>query len=445
MEESGLPSLIEYLRRRADLLFLLLLAFYLWATITSLNLVSASLGAQFGGVRTAIPGIISLACFLPVFTLADFSFGYIVGVVFYGTIAGFIWLSYFTEFEYDHDTARWSSVLALTTFLLCPLFQMWTVRRAFKISIETMDKALTGALVAAVMVLIADIQFGFTIVGMDEAQRLRASVQRPVFLNYVTNNFIHAVLPFAFAFFAQRGHWLKAGTCLIIVASFYPALLNKTVLFAPLWLIYIFLIFRAVAPKRAWVLCLLAPLLLGLILNTAGESTGKLSVFYLINERFFAIPSIALDRYAHFFTSNPHTYFCQINVVRWLTGCPYSKELGSIFADHYRLGNLNASLFATEGAASVGFSWTPIVTLVCGAVLSIGNSVSRHLSPTFVATSSAIAVQALMNVPLSIALLTDGVGTLFILWYLCPDGIRSDQYFSESVMMGAERLPRRVT
>lgn len=324
MEKSGLPSLIEYLRRRADLLFLLLLAFYLWATITSLNLVSASLGAQFGGVRAAIPGIISLACFLPFFALADFSFGYIVGIVFYGTIAGFIWLSYFTEFEYDHDIARWSSGLALTTFLLCPLFQMWTVPRAFKISIETMDKALMGALVAAVMVLIADIQFGFAIVGMDEAQHLRASVQRPVFLNYVTNNFVHAILPFAFAFFAQRGRWLKAGTCLIIVASFYPALLNKTVLFAPLWLIYIFLIFRAFAPKRAWLLCLLAPLLFGLILHTTAAPTGKLSVFYLVNERFFAIPSIALDRYSNFFTSHPHTYFCQINVVRWLTGCPYS-------------------------------------------------------------------------------------------------------------------------
>ena len=437
MEKADLRFLIDYLGRKRDLLFLLLLAFYLLATITSLNLVSATLGTQFGGVRTAIPGIISLACFLPFFALADFSFGYIVGLVFYGTIAGFVWLSYFTEFEYDHDTARWSAILALTTFLLCPLFQMWAVRRVFKISIETMDKALTGALVAAVMILIADIQFGFNIVGVDEAQRLRASVQRPAFLNYLTSNFIHAILPFAFAFFAQRGHWLKAGTCLIIVASFYPALLNKTVLFAPLWLIYIFLIFRAFAPKRAWVLCLSAPLLLGLILHAAGESTGRSSVFYLINERFFAIPSIALDRYSNFFTNNPHTYFCQINVVRWLTGCPYSKELGGIFAEHYRLGNLNASLFATEGIASVGFKWMPIVTLLCGAMLSVGNSLSRHLSPMFVATSSAVAVQALMNVPLSIAVLTDGVGMLFILWYLCPEGIGSDQLLHRAKKMAS--------
>jgi hypothetical protein len=412
MEKSGLSSLIEYLGRKTDLLILLLLAFYLCATITSLNLVSASLGTPFGGLRTAIPGIISLACFLPVFALADFSFGYIVGIVFYGTIAGFVWLSYFTEFEYDHDIARWSSVLALTTFLLCPLFQMWTMPRAFKISIETMDKALTGALVAAVMVLIADIQFGFAIVGMDEAQRLRASLQRPIFLNYVTNNLVHAILPFAFAFFAQRGRWLKAGTCLIIIASFYPALLNKTVLFAPLWLVYILLMFRVFAPKRAWVLCLLTPLLLGLILHATAAPTGKLSVFYLVNERFFAIPSIALDRYAHFFTNNPPTYFCQINVVRWLTGCPYSTELGGIFAEHYRLGNLNASLFATEGIASVGFKCMPIVTLLCGAA---GNSLSRRLSPMFVATSSAVAVQALMNVPLSIAVLTDGGHALYTL------------------------------
>ena len=419
---------IERLSRKENLLFLLLLAFYLSMIVASLNVVMASAGAQFSAVLTVIPAVAALACFLPFFALANFSFGYIIGVVFYGTIAGYVWLSYFSEFEYDHYATRWSAVLSFMTFLLFPLFQRRPARRAFKIQIETMDKALVLALVAAVIVLILDFRFGFTIAGMQEAERLRASVQRTVFLDYLTDNFICAILPFAFAFFAQRGQWLKAAISLMIVASFYPALLNKTVLFAPLWLVYTFLIFRALAPKQALLVCLLAPLLVGLVLHVAGASTGKFSVFYLINKRLFATPSIALDLYAHFFTSNPHTYFCQVNVVRWLTSCPYSSELGTIFADHYTLGSLNASLFATEGIASIGLGWMPVVTLVCGAVLSVGNNVSRHLSPTFVATSSAIAVQALMNVPLSVALLTNGVGMLFILWYLCPDGPRSEQH-----------------
>lgn len=387
-----------------------------------MSAVEASRGVKVSAGWTPILETVMLACALPVFVLADFSFGYIIGVVFYGTIVGFIWLSYSSEFEYDHAAARWSVALSLMTFLSCSLFQMLPAKRVFAISVETMDKVLTLGLGAAVIVLVLDVQFGFAIVGMQEAERLRAGVQRPVILNYLTSNFIHAILPFAFAFFLQRRHWVKAAVSLIIISSFYPVLLNKTVLLGSVGLLYTFVVFRSFAPKQAAVICLLVPLLLGLLLHEAGASmaTGKFSLFGVINERLFAVPSIALDRYAHFFTNNPNTYFCQVNLVRRFASCPYSRELGSIFADHYRLGNLNASLFATEGIASVGLKWMPMATFVCGMVLSVGNSVSRHLSPKFIATSSALAVQALMNVPLSIALLTDGVGLLFILWYVCP-------------------------
>ena len=211
-----------------------------------------------------------LACALPVFVLADFSFGYIIGVVFYGTIVGFIWLSYSSEFEYDHAAARWSVALSLMTFLSCSLFQMLPAKRVFAISVETMDKVLTLGLGAAVIVLVLDVQFGFAIVGMQEAERLRAGVQRPVILNYLTSNFIHAILPFAFAFFLQRRHWVKAAVSLIIISSFYPVLLNKMVLLGSVGLLYTFVVFRSFAPKQAAVICLLVPLLLGLLLHEAG-------------------------------------------------------------------------------------------------------------------------------------------------------------------------------
>jgi hypothetical protein len=49
------------------------------------------------------------------------------------------------------------------------------------------------------------------------------------------------------------------------------------------------------------------------------------------------------------------TYFCQINVVRAVTGCPYAEQLGVIMQNEYRFGNFNASLFASEGIASLGW------------------------------------------------------------------------------------------
>jgi hypothetical protein len=117
----------------------------------------------------------------------------------------------------------------------------------------------------------------------------------------------------------------------------------------------------------------------------------------------FAIPSIAIDYYADFFSINPRTYFWKINIVRLMEGCPYSDQLGVVFASRYGVGNLNASLFATEGIASVGLIWSPIVMFLCGVVLSVGNSCSRQLPAPMMATSSALAFQALLNVKYSAA------------------------------------------
>ncbi len=65
------------------------------------------------------------------------------------------------------------------------------------------------------------------------------------------------------------------------------------------------------------------------------------------------------------------------------------------------MGNLNGSLFATEGIASVGPIFAPLSALACGLILSIGNSVSAHLPKRLVATSAGVAMQVLVNVPLS--------------------------------------------
>ncbi|MCC8983798.1 hypothetical protein [Bradyrhizobium acaciae] len=59
--------------------------------------------------------------------------------------------------------------------------------------------------------------------------------------------------------------------------------------------------------------------------------------------------------------------------------------------------------------------------LACGLILSIGSMVSRHLPPRFIAVSSGIAVQAIMNVPLTTGLLSNGVALLFLLWWLTPE------------------------
>jgi hypothetical protein len=133
-----------------------------------------------------------------------------------------------------------------------------------------------------------------------------------------------------------------------------------------------------------------------------------------------------MNYYSDFFASHSQTWFCQINLVRSLVDCPYAGQLGPIFEDRYRVGNLNASLFATEGIASVGPLWAPVSTLVAGLVLSVGNRVSARLPPPLIATSAGLVMQALLNVPLSVAVLSNGLLVLLMLWYITPDMSNED-------------------
>ncbi|MBV9565451.1 MAG: hypothetical protein JOY90_34115, partial [Bradyrhizobium sp.] len=84
------------------------------------------------------------------------------------------------------------------------------------------------------------------------------------------------------------------------------------------------------------------------------------------------------------------------------------------------IGNLNASLFATEGIASAGLVLAPLAALACGLVIAVGNRASSGLPARFVLISGSAMPQLLLNVPLSVTFVTYGAGLLFLLWYVTP-------------------------
>lgn len=53
-----------------------------------------------------------------VFMVARFSFGYFISFYFYTVIFGFVLLSWFTDFIYDHETARASAMVSFVAFML---------------------------------------------------------------------------------------------------------------------------------------------------------------------------------------------------------------------------------------------------------------------------------------------------------------------------------------
>jgi hypothetical protein len=138
-----------------------------------------------------------------------------------------------------------------------------------------------------------------------------------------------------------------------------------------------------------------------------------------------AIPSSALDYYNDFFSNNDLTFFCQISFLKPITGCPYGDPLSIVMERAYQLGNFNASLFATEGIASVGQILAPISAFACGLVIAVGNRFSAGLPSRFILLSGGILPQVFLNVPLSTTLLTNGAFILFLLWYVTPRDIEA--------------------
>jgi hypothetical protein len=227
------------------------------------------------------------------------------------------------------------------------------------------------------------------------------------------------LLPFAFAGFVARKAYRRAGGVLLLLAFFYPITLTKIALFTPFWLIAMLLLSRLAEARSAVVLSLLVPIASVLLLVFLFGAPAAF-LFSIVNLRLGAIPSVAMDVYSDFFSRHELTHFCQVSILKPFMHCPYQEQLGVMMQTVYKLGNFNASLFATEGVASVGIWLAPVSVFLCGLVIALGNRLSAGLPAGFVLISGAIIPHALLNVPLSTVLLTHGAALLFLLWYITP-------------------------
>src|ERR1700760_1308103 len=92
-------------RQKSVALGLLLVAFLLFNCV-SLFAIERSVGVVHGPLSEAIVSCCLTALPIPLFVFCRFSFGYVVGVSFYGVILGFVWITYFSNLHYDHHLAR---------------------------------------------------------------------------------------------------------------------------------------------------------------------------------------------------------------------------------------------------------------------------------------------------------------------------------------------------
>jgi hypothetical protein len=373
----------------------------------------------------AVANIALFATVSVVFAFSRFSFGYFLGFYFYTMILGYLWLVEFSKFHYDHTLASVSAFASAVAFLVPALFITSPIRQRLILSARAFDNLLSCILILAAAVIAAGAFHNFRLVGLGDIYSFRSELEFPGWLRYAMAATANALLPFAFAcFVARKNHW-RAATALLLLLLLFPITLTKLTLFAPLWLLFLALLSRFFEARYSVVLSLFLPVLGGVVLALllkagAFPSAPFMTYFGAVNFRMIAFPSLAIDIYDDFFSTHSHTYFCQIYLLKPLVNCPYSEPLSVVMAKAYQLGNLNASLFATEGIASVGLVLAPLAVLACGLVISLGNRLSSGLPSKFILLSGGVLTQNFLNVPLTTNLLTGGAAIVFLLWYVTP-------------------------
>lgn len=409
----------------------LFLGWHVAACCISLSYAAAAFPGIVGFEKANVP--IAILWTLPfvlastVFMISRFSFGYFVGFYFYTMILGYLWLFEFSLLSYNHSLAVLSIFASALAFLAPTLFITAPVRARLDLSVRGFDLLLSAILVFAALLIAVAAYYNFKLVALSEIYRFREELAFPAALRYAIGVTSNALLPFAFAGFALRGSILRAGIALGLMLLLFPVTLSKLALFAPFWLLFLAFLCRTVEARSAVILSLLLPITVGLAALFLAKAElfpieWAAQYFGVVNTRMVAMPSIALEVYNNFFSTHPLTHFCQISVLKRVIDCPYNEQL-SILMRVYNQGAFNASLFATEGIASVGLWLAPLSAFGCGLVIALGNRLSSGLPPKFIMLSAGVLPQILLNVPLSTTLLTHGAGILFLLWYVTPRSI----------------------
>jgi hypothetical protein len=388
-----------------------------------------------------LPGAIAVvAVFSTVaifFVYAEFSFGYFVGFYLFTMIAGFLWLNRFSEFIYNHALSGLSAAASAIAFLLPALFIRSPLPRYWTLSPKALDRVIDAILVFGAVVVSIGAAYDFQLVSIEHIYDYRETLRAPRALNYLMGIASGALLPFAFASCVELKKLWRAAVVLVILLAFYPVNVSKISLLTSAWLVVMTILSKLFELRVAVVVSLLAPLTLGLLAFMLFEFdwlpySVAIPYFGLVNFRMVAIPSLAMDYYNDFFFKHELTHYCQVGVLKLLASCPYSDPLSVVIYKAFGIGGyFNASLFATEGVASIGPMFAPIPAFICGLVVALGNRASAGLPPRFVLISGAVLVQLLVNVPFTTVLVTHGAILLFLLWYITPLGAerRLDQAY----------------
>src|ERR1700688_2074076 len=192
------------------------------------------------------------------FVFARFSFGYFAGFYFFTMILGYLWLNCFSDLHYDHRLAGLSAAASALALFLPALFVTSPLRRIFELSATAFDALLLGILALGIATMATGAAYNFRLAALADIADLRDKIDQPALLRYLIPITSSALLPFAFAgFAARRGYW-RAGAVLVVLLLSYAITLSKLSLFTPVWLVAVLLLSKFFEARTAVILRLLA-------------------------------------------------------------------------------------------------------------------------------------------------------------------------------------------
>lgn len=176
------------------------------------------------------------------------------------------------------------------------------------------------------------------------------------------------------------------------------------------------------------VLFILIALSIGMVLLISDEGLGFWikSIFF---QRMIGTGGWVASRYFEYFAVEPVTYYSHIGVINKLTShYPFDKySLGQMIGLAYSNSsdaNHNASFWASDGFAAIGPFGVIVVTPFVMVILKIINKLATYYETKFVIIWMSGFIIALLNVPLTVALLSCGGIIIFGLTWMFRNSSR---------------------
>jgi hypothetical protein len=231
----------------------------------------------------------------------------------------------------------------------------------------------------------------------------------------------YCFLPFFLALGFHRHRVVYLAWALIGCVIIYAATGAKAVLLMPV-IIFAVYILTGAGSQLLLRLLLIMTVTVVLIIELLPNEGALLWVKSILLVRILGTAGWNMSKYYEYFGAHDYTYYTHIGPVNALTDAyPYGeRSLGQVIGFEYTgdiEANFNANFWASDAFAALGVPGIPLVTVAMCAVFFAINRFSSGYSKRFVTLWLAGFWLALLNLPLTTALLSGGGAlVMLLLW-----------------------------